>query len=147
MFSNLIKKITTPTILALGFVSNLQVVNFAQSSMEPTIHDGDYGICWKVDSYRDEYKSIKTGDVVVVTSPDNPNTLICKRVGATEDNDVCHGNGDNYVDPSHLWLLGDNEGNSLDSRHYGAVPIGMVNSVVRFTFNFREFSFKLLKKY
>mmetsp|Transcript_34456 Transcript_34456/g.74496 ORF Transcript_34456/g.74496 Transcript_34456/m.74496 type:complete len:159 (-) Transcript_34456:15-491(-) len=34
------------------------------------------------------------------------------------------------VPPGHVWLLGDNCENSLDSRAYGAVPVGMLRGRV-----------------
>lgn len=39
---------------------------------------------------------------------------------------------DKLVQPGTAWLLGDNTMNSIDSRHYGAVPISLITARVIF---------------
>jgi type IV secretory pathway protease TraF len=72
-------------------------------------------------------QSFEKGDVVVALSPGHFYRPVCKRISATEGDEV------SYVDPrsgvqetclvppDHVWLLGDNPAESGDSRHYGPV--------------------------
>eukprot|EP00929_Paragymnodinium_shiwhaense_P039475 TRINITY_DN20717_c0_g1_i2.p1 TRINITY_DN20717_c0_g1~~TRINITY_DN20717_c0_g1_i2.p1 ORF type:complete len:180 (+),score=15.52 TRINITY_DN20717_c0_g1_i2:113-652(+) len=76
------------------------------------------------------------GDVVVAISPKDPEARICKRVVALPgDRVVMRERGPEPVEIivplGHVWLLGDNRSASLDSRHYGPVPIGLLQGKVR----------------
>jgi inner membrane protease subunit 1 len=103
---------------------------------------------------------IKVGDLVAARSPLDPTRDVCKRVmglpGDTilldprvepptlHDQQWTRGMSrslSNSVDPlqepvyitvpkGHVWLVGDNLGNSLDSRHYGPIPLGLVKGKV-----------------
>ncbi|XP_052179485.1 mitochondrial inner membrane protease subunit 1-like isoform X2 [Diospyros lotus] len=81
---------------------------------------------------------VGTGDVVLVRSPENPRKVITKRVKAMEGDSVTY-----LVDPSnsdrrqtlvvpkgHVWIEGDNIYESHDSRHFGAVPYGLIQGRV-----------------
>ena len=103
---------------------------------------------------------LQIGDVVVSTSPTHPAKTVCKRVlglpGDTilvdprdymsEDAGLlaAHAHADPMlqalvalhsartvtVPPGHVWLTGDNLGNSTDSRQYGAVPMALIKGRV-----------------
>lgn len=70
--------------------------------------------------------NIDRGQLVNFISPMNPKVLACKRViGLPGDRILLHGIPLD-VPPGHLWLEGDNQSVSVDSRVYGPVPLGLV---------------------
>jgi len=101
---------------------------------------------------------LRIGDVVVSTSPTHPAKTVCKRVlglpGDTilvdprdhlsEDAGLLAAHADPMlqalvslhsartvtVPPGHVWLTGDNLGNSTDSRQYGPVPMALIKGRV-----------------
>lgn len=80
----------------------------------------------------------RMGDVVISTSPTNPNQTICKRVlGVAGDTIPLRPGGighcDRYaivVPAGHVWLQGDNVLDSTDSRVYGPVPLALLQGIV-----------------
>ncbi|KAK9092376.1 hypothetical protein Syun_027287 [Stephania yunnanensis] len=68
--------------------------------------------------------TVGKGDIVLVRSPENPRKVITKRVVAVEGEAV--GGGGVVVPKGFVWIVGDNVDNSRDSRHFGAVPVGLV---------------------
>jgi signal peptidase I len=70
---------------------------------------------------------LSVGDVVVVHHPHRPGN-VCKRlVGLPGDCIIISGSGGLHVVPDgHVWLEGDNPGNSSDSRSYGSVPASLI---------------------
>ncbi|KAI8918501.1 peptidase S24/S26A/S26B/S26C, partial [Powellomyces hirtus] len=102
-------------------------------SMLPTFNiAGDFVV---VEHISQRYRKLQLGDVVVCTSPLNPQRQVCKRVLGLPGDRV-------YVDPTipgsklvtipqgHIWLQGDNYNNSTDSRKYGPVPMGLLRGRV-----------------
>lgn len=67
------------------------------------------------------------GDVVVANHPNRPGT-ICKRVaGLPGDRIILKRTGRLETVPNgHVWLEGDNAYKSNDSRHYGAIPLALL---------------------
>ncbi|KAF3793109.1 Mitochondrial inner membrane protease subunit 1 [Nymphaea thermarum] len=104
-------------------------------SMLPTLSiSGDILL---VEHLSSRFGRIKVGDVVVATSPLNPQTRICKRViGLEGDRISYHPNSLGIfatsvtVPKGHVWLQGDNSLRSQDSRHYGPVPFGLLQGRV-----------------
>uniref|UniRef100_A0A7S0WXM8 Peptidase S26 domain-containing protein n=1 Tax=Pyramimonas obovata TaxID=1411642 RepID=A0A7S0WXM8_9CHLO len=112
----------------------LQITVCQGPSMLPTLnHVGDIVLTECISAH---LKKIKSGDVVVATSPANPRSVVCKRVLAMEGEQVRvvspTWGDDKIVDvpAGHVWLQGDNTRNSNDSRHYGPVPMALVQSKV-----------------
>lgn len=71
--------------------------------------------------------SLLWGDVVVVRSPEDPKCLLCKRIAALSGERVRTETEEEVKIPKgHVWLLGDNPNWSKDSRHFGAVPYGLI---------------------
>lgn len=72
---------------------------------------------------------------MIVRHPNDPNKFLCKRLAGLPGDSV---QGDIFssriVPRGHVWLLGDNASNSVDSRELGPVPIGLIQGrvVLRF---------------
>jgi mitochondrial inner membrane protease subunit 1 len=101
-------------------------------------------------------KNIKVGDIVHAKNPLLPHSKIGKRViglpgdyvlkdpslsptaGGASLPPIFQGDGERkepamiQVPEGHVWLAGDNMSRSRDSRFYGAVPLGMIESKLLF---------------
>ncbi len=113
-------------------------------SMEPTLHDGDALVIDRV-TYR--FRDPEVGDIVMAITPDTRESVV-KRVVAIGGDSIGiengvllrngrpvtepfanHGEMDGFywgpivVPEHHVFLLGDNRIDSVDSRHYGAVSV------------------------
>ena len=145
-----------PLIGTCLYISNLQTVTFANFSMYPVIKEDEIGICRKIASYPEEYNALKVNDIVIVTSPEDPNKFICKRIKALGGEEVNYSDDSflsqfgissfvrDFVPKGHVWLEGDNSNHSLDSRNFGPIPIGLVSSVVKMKISLKEKNFELL---
>ncbi|KAJ1433791.1 peptidase S24/S26A/S26B/S26C, partial [Ochromonadaceae sp. CCMP2298] len=94
-------------------------------SMLPTI---DHNLVF-VDrfSHRIQGKDYKVGDVVLSEFLVDLSMRTDRMAFYPENSETC---SIVTVPPGHVWLLGDNCENSLDSRAYGAVPVGMLRGRV-----------------
>jgi len=136
-------------LLIRSFV--VEPVRVRGDSMEPTLNAGAVLVIDKVTFHgRDAHR----GDVIVTHDP-RTGSLIVKRVVATAGDSVGIDNGrlmlngriiaEDYVDnhdmggfyfgpdvvpPGHVFLLGDNRADSIDSRAFGAVPIDSIDGRV-----------------
>jgi nickel-type superoxide dismutase maturation protease len=88
--------------LAVWTWRHLDRVEVSGLSMAPTLQPGDRLVVWKT-------RSVSRGDVVAASDPRQPERTMLKRVVS--------------VDPEGVFLLGDNPGQSTDSRQFGYVPI------------------------
>ena len=91
-------------------------VAVAEESMAPAIEPGDWLL---VDPTVRRWP--RRGSVVVVRQP-GTGMLVVKRVAAGPRDVVLAGSEYVQLD-DEAWLLGDGGGHSVDSRHYGAVPL------------------------
>eukprot|EP00931_Biecheleriopsis_adriatica_P069931 TRINITY_DN43734_c0_g1_i1.p1 TRINITY_DN43734_c0_g1~~TRINITY_DN43734_c0_g1_i1.p1 ORF type:complete len:182 (+),score=15.44 TRINITY_DN43734_c0_g1_i1:34-546(+) len=75
------------------------------------------------------------GEVVVATSPRDPDARVCKRIRGLQGDRVCVAEAgrtrEEIVPRGYVWLEGDNKAQSHDSRHYGPVPVGLLQGKVR----------------
>ncbi|XP_077228741.1 peptidase S24/S26A/S26B/S26C family protein isoform X2 [Tasmannia lanceolata] len=101
-------------------------------SMLPTLNlTGDFIL---VDRLSTRFGRIGVGDIVLLRSPENPRKIVTKRVMAMEGAHVTFNpnpahsyNCQTLVVPKgHVWVEGDNMYNSHDSRHFGAIPYGLL---------------------
>jgi signal peptidase I len=91
-------------------------VAVAEESMTPALQPGDWLL---LDAVTRRWP--RRGSVVVVRQP-GTGQLAIKRIAAGPGDVVLAGTG--YVQlGDEAWLLGDGGGHSVDSRHYGPVPL------------------------
>lgn len=83
----------------------LERTEVSGDSMRPALQPGDRLLVWRT-------KAIKVGDIVAAVDPRLADRTVLKRTAAVRDNGV--------------FLLGDNEARSTDSRHFGLVPLRLV---------------------
>lgn len=127
-------------------VVDLWLIDDGQS-MEPTLSARDIVVAVPVRSLfwpaapaslallvtgRAEVAPVRRGDLVVARSPGQPGRHIVKRVRLLEKDRIPPEvrKGPAFVPPGRVWLEGDNSANSLDSRTYGCVPLGLVRARV-----------------
>jgi signal peptidase I len=144
------------TVLLLGVLVALRAtvavpVRISSSSMVPTLLPGDVVL---VSEGTPTLPDVHRGDLVTFTSPQDGERALKRVVGLPGDSvvildSVLHVNdqpvAEPYVDhalidgyysatavvpPGTVFLLGDNRGNSVDSRDYGPVPLGELTGEV-----------------
>ncbi|KAG9439697.1 hypothetical protein H6P81_019862 [Aristolochia fimbriata] len=105
-------------------------------SMLPTLNlTGDIVFVERIST---RYGLAGVGDVVLARSPQNPKRLVTKRITAMEGDTVSFstdpmkdGVSRTVVVPKgHVWIQGDNVLQSNDSRHFGAIPYGLLQGKV-----------------
>lgn len=85
---------------------------------------------------RDPWKTLERGTLIVFHPPNSPNQKVCKRVFGLPGDTVCvdptgqiaHSSEHVVVPPGHVWVIGDNAPYARDSRHYGPLHIGLIQS-------------------
>ncbi|XP_061670286.1 mitochondrial inner membrane protease subunit 1 isoform X6 [Syngnathoides biaculeatus] len=110
-----------------------EIVVCSGPSMEPTIVNKDVVFSERMTRH---LCKIQKGDIVIAKSLFDPNMNVCKRVIGLEGDKVYMSGPSNlfktqtYVPKGHVWLEGDNLGNSTDSRSYGPVPYALIRGRV-----------------
>ena len=90
------------------------------TSMEPTLHPGDYLVATKGGR-------IRRGAVVVLERPGQPGFELVKRV-AWVPGDVAEGR---RLRPDEYWVVGEANSESTDSRAFGPVKRSEIKGIVR----------------
>ena len=97
-------------------------------SMQPTLRDwGDAVLVTKL-----SLRPLQPNDIIIATSPTDPERVLCKRIVAMEGETVPGAAGvwGQRVPKGSVWVEGDNAARSLDSRHFGPLPLGLVKGKV-----------------
>ncbi|XP_052691978.1 mitochondrial inner membrane protease subunit 1-like [Crassostrea angulata] len=105
-------------------------IDLIGNSMYPAIHSNDKALIeyLTVSNYR-----VQKGDVVILKNPYKPTHLVCKRIIGMEHDYITNEDGKIIKVPKgHVWIEGDNKADSEDSRDYGPVPYGLLESRVFF---------------
>ncbi|GAU49874.1 hypothetical protein TSUD_366300 [Trifolium subterraneum] len=84
------------------------------------------------------FGKVAHGDIVVHRSPQNPSKIFTKRLVGLEGDSITYvsdpDNGDTHetvvVPKGHVWVQGDNKYNSNDSRNFGPIPYGLIESKI-----------------
>ena len=118
----------------------LDVTMCVGPSMLPTLNSA--GDIILLSRFLHRYRPVEINDVVLAKSPNNPKQIVCKRVVGLPGDHIqykrprCGNMEFSYskqgivVPDGHIWLQGDNESNSTDSRHYGPIPEALVTGIV-----------------
>jgi nickel-type superoxide dismutase maturation protease len=107
--------------LALVLMRPLRRVEVHGDSMRPTYRPGDRLLVMR----RMPGRGVRSGTVVAVRDPRVPGRVLVKRVEAWTAEGV--------------WVRGDNEAHSTDSRHFGALPPDRVLGVVVRRYGARQY--------
>lgn len=106
------------------------------ASMQPTIDSSPSFFLAERISPR--FGKVAHGDIVCLRSPQNPRESYGKRVIGLEGDSITYvadrGNGYKHetvvVPKGHVWIEGDNKFSSYDSRRFGPVPYGLIESKI-----------------
>lgn len=105
-------------------------------SMLPTFNEKGDIVLYDVYNYKFGRKQYEIGDVVISICPYDNTRTVCKRIRAVGGQTIAVNHPlipypQIYKIPKgHVWLAGDNNLNSTDSRSYGPVPIGLLQGRV-----------------
>ena len=149
------RTITTAVLLAAGLLAArlwlVEPVTVSSESMEPALPRGSTVLIFKPGP---ALGSLRTGDLVVFTSPEDGNPAVKRAIAfggqtvAIEDSvlvvdgiaqaepGIDHSRIDGtYFGPvtvpaGHVFVLGDNRAGSIDSRTYGSVPLESLQATV-----------------
>ncbi|XVE88350.1 hypothetical protein DITRI_Ditri19aG0062600 [Diplodiscus trichospermus] len=120
-----------------SFTSILRTVCLVQTygpSMLPTLNiTGNLVLAERIST---RTVKLRPGDVVIFRSPESPRKIVCKRLIGMEGDHVTYvvdpKNNDGcetiVVPKGHVWVEGDNIYASRDSRYFGAIPYGLLQS-------------------
>ncbi|KAI9017915.1 peptidase S24/S26A/S26B/S26C [Phycomyces nitens] len=134
---------TIPTLKALTWVpvvffvleNGVSTTRIDGRSMQPTFNPDSNELkrdVVLVNKWAATGHSFQRGQVVVLTSPNDPKRKIIKRIIALQGDTIKprRGNEEVYIPKGHCWIEGDEKFHSNDSNTYGPVPISLITSIV-----------------
>lgn len=89
-------------------------------SMEPAVTNGDYVI---FDNSAGDKISPERGNIILFRYPDDRSKLYVKRIAGLPGDTLSIDDSTVFVPHGHVFVLGDNEKNAIDSRTFGPVPL------------------------
>lgn len=113
--------IITGSVYEYARTTCIEAFKIPSASMEPAVLRGDRVLVDKT-----AYRRLppRVGDVVIFVYPDDRSKMYIKRIGGLPGNMVTLADGREERVPHGLaWVLGDNRGESVDSRDFGYVPL------------------------
>jgi signal peptidase I len=123
------------SVVIMGFVNDyskthiLEAYKIVGASMEPVVLKGDRVIADKTAYQR---MPPNRGDVIVFVYPDDRSKIFIKRIEALPGDIITLADGRKETVPhGSVYVLGDNRGQSTDSRTFGFVPLRDVTGKVR----------------
>lgn len=133
-YKALIKDVLVAALMALAISIFIRPVIVSGPSMEPTFHNGNFLIVWKMGE-------IERGDVVVFWEDD---AYLIKRVVGVDGDHISSENGRVFCNGEDMgegvcesqtvngyFVMGDNRNNSMDSRDFGSIDKVMGKVVLR----------------
>lgn len=143
-FSSIIKKVWKDVFFVVKAYCVLHVtenylitlVKTEGASMLPTIDSTPS--MFLAERISPRFGKVAHGDIVRLRSPQNPRESYGKRVIGLEGDSITYiadrGNGYKHetvvVPKGHVWVEGDNKFSSYDSRRFGPVPYGLIESKI-----------------
>lgn len=143
--SELLQTLLIAGILFLGINFVSARIRVEGSSMEPSLHDGEFVVVNRL-AYR--WTAPQRGDIIVFYYPEDPSRRFIKRIIGLPGDSVSVRQGEVVVNgapldepyilsppryqgtwqvgPDELFVLGDNRNNSLDSERWGMLPMSKV---------------------
>jgi signal peptidase I len=115
------------SIIITGYANNytktnvIEAYKIASASMEPSVLKGDRILVDKT-----AYKRMppKQGNIVVFVYPDDRSKIFIKRIEGLPGNTIKLVDGREQTVPhGSVYVLGDNKGQSIDSRAFGFIPL------------------------
>ena len=106
-----------------GYVRDhyIEAYKIPASSMEPTVRRGD---CVLADKTAYDRIAPRKGDIVIFLFPDDRSKKFIKRIEGLPGDTITSPDGTvEKVPHGFVYVLGDNRGNSYDSRKFGFVPL------------------------
>ena len=123
------------SVVIMGFVNDyskshiMEAYKIVGASMEPVVLKGDRVIADKTAYQR---MPPNRGDVIVFVYPDDRSKIFIKRIEALPGDVITQADGRQETVPhGSVYVLGDNRGQSTDSRTFGFVPLRDVTGKVR----------------
>src|SRR3954449_8011324 len=124
-----IRLILEPLAIAVGLAllvreGLFRIYNIPSASMAPALQPGDHIL---VTPYYPFGAPPLPGDVVVFRAPSNADELMVKRIVGAPGDLVNAGGGNAQIVPAGCYfVMGDNRGDSWDSRSWGPLPAKLV---------------------
>jgi signal peptidase I len=101
------------------FTRILSIYRVTGDSMYPTFKDGDFVFVKKI------FCHTNREDMIAYIKPTDQKIAI-KRIKKIVSDEVYYKGEEIAIPKSHVWVIGDNRGNSIDSRDYGPIALGLV---------------------
>ncbi len=97
-------------------------------SMQPTLLPHSVLVVKKYGISKEE---LTKGKIILTKTSYDDRTIVVKRIAAVPGEKVMvDGAKELTLSKNHYYLLGDNPSQSFDSRHYGPIPIHMIEGIV-----------------